>query len=497
MSLSLIDPKKHRQLFLDDYAVEKMIGVKQTLHPPKKCGPVLKPNRSIGETGIQSRSAPQWNPEKGVWEWWYFGNHIYYATSTDLEHWDTPSLGLYEWNGSKDNNIANDPEGDQDKRLYHIIRDETDPDPQRRYKGLFSASDRYLGTSPDGFNWTMLDVPPIPGSDESHFTFDEISGQYIAMVKQGTEWGRSVFLATSTDFDHFTDPELVFHTDKIDWENRKTRVREIIENPAYITPATVDDLDYLHTREIDGVTPAESYHMAVMPYEGFYIGFVLIFNVFGANPPPHMNHSRINQIEMTVSRDLRHWERVADREVFIGIEPWDGVRYNTSQVAMAGRPIVGENGEIFIYHMASRIPSGKELYATHNRNKELFRLRVDPEVYNDQSALCLAKLPMDRFACLEAEEAGTIVTKPFMMKGEDLYINAEANWGEIYAEILDAETMKPFPGFWVPAHLPPPLTGDHLRAKIEWQPEHDLVFEKPVRIRFYLYQARLYSFWLE
>ncbi len=441
MNLSLIDPKKHRQLFLDDYAVEKKIGVKQTLQPPKKCGPVLKPNRSIGETSIQSRSAPQWNPEKGVWEWWYFGNHIYYATSTDLEHWDTPSLGLYEWNGSKDNNIANDPEGDQDRRLYHIIRDEIDPDPQRRYKGLFSASDRYLGTSPD--------------------------------------------------------PELVFHTDKIDWENRKKRVREIIENPAYITPATVDNLDYLHTREIDGVTPAESYHMAVMPYEGFYIGFPLIFNVFGANPPPHMNHSRINQIEMTVSRDLRHWERVADREVFIGIEPWDGVRYNTSQVGMAGRPIVGENGEIFIYHMASRIPSGKELYATHNRNKELFRLRVDPEVYNDQSALCLAKLPMDRFACLEAEEAGTIVTKPFVMKGEDLYINAEANWGEIYAEILDAETMKPFPGFWVPAHLPPPLTGDHLRAKIEWQPKHDLVFEKPVRIRFYLYQARLYSFWLE
>ena len=119
-----------------------------------------------------------------------------------------------------------------------------------------------------------------------------------------------------------------------------------------------------------------------MPYEGFYIGFVLIFNVFGANPPPHMNHSRINQIEMTVSRDLRHWERVADREVFIGIEPWDGVRYNTSQVAMAGRPIVGENGEIFIYHMASRIPSGKELYATHNRNKELLgRIRSSTSSY--------------------------------------------------------------------------------------------------------------------
>ena len=84
-----------------------------------------------------------------------------------------------------------------------------------------------------------------------------------------------------------------------------------------------------------------------------------------------------------------------------------------------------------------------------------------------------------------------------MMKGEDLYVNAEANWGEIYVEIIDAETMKAIPGFWVPAEKPDPLTGDHTRAKINWKHPHDLVFEKPVRVRFYLHQARLYSFWLE
>ena len=496
MGLSLIDPKKNRQLFLDDYAVERKIGVKQTLHPLQNCGPVITPDRSRGETAIQTSSSPQWNPEKGIWEWWYHGEHVYYATSTDGENWETPSLGLYEWNGSRDNNIACDPAGGEHQSLAHIIRDEGDPDPQRRYKGLFSRADRYPGVSPDGFNWTMLDVPPIPSSDTSNFTFDEISGQYIATVKHGTQWGRSVFLSTSKNFGHFSEPELIFHADEIDWENSRERVREVVENPAYITPAVVDDLDYLHTREVDGVCPAEAYYMAVMPYQGFYIGFVLIFNVFGANPPPHMNHSRINQIELAVSRDLYHWERVADRAVFLGIEPWDGVGYNTSQVGMAP-PVVRENGELWIYYNGHRMPSRKELYRTHDRNKEFFRLRVDPEMFNDQSALCLAKLPGDRFASLDAEEAGTITTKPFWMRGEDLYVNAEANWGEIYAEILDGETMKPFPGFWVPAELPDPLTGDHLRAKITWKSDHDSVFEKPVRIRFYLHQARLYSFWLE
>lgn len=485
MSLSLIIPKEHRQLFLDDYAIEKKIGVKQTLHPPKKYGPVIRPDRSRGEVSLQSLSPPQWNSEKGVWEWWYWGDGLTrYATSVDGINWERPSLGLYEWKGSKDNNIACDPGKDI---LYHIIRDERDEDPQRRYKALFSGHDRYPAVSPDGFNWTMLDVPPIPSQDTSHFTYDEISGQYIATVKHGTEWGRSVFLATSKDFVHWTKPELILHTDEVDWENCRRRVREVIDNPAYLTPPIVDDEDYI----------AELYMMAVMPYEGFYIGLPRIFNPFGANPPPEMNFTRINQIELAVSRDLYHWERVADRAVFIGIEPWDGVSYDIHQVGPCGRPQIRENGEIWIYYNGTRIGDSREHYKTHNQNKELFRLNVDPEIFNDGGALSLAKLPIDRFVSLDADEAGTITTKPFLMKGEDLYVNAEANWGEIYAEILDAETMKPSPGFWVPAEQPAPLTGDHLRAKINWKHPHDLVFEKPVRIRFYLHQARLYSFWLE
>ena len=58
MSQTLIDPKKHRQLFLDDHAVEGKIGVKQTVHRPRRCGPIIRPDRSRGQTALQSRSAP-------------------------------------------------------------------------------------------------------------------------------------------------------------------------------------------------------------------------------------------------------------------------------------------------------------------------------------------------------------------------------------------------------------------------------------------------------
>jgi hypothetical protein len=124
---------------------------------------------------------------------------------------------------------------------------------------------------------------------------------------------------------------LIFHSDETDRENRRQRVRKIIDDPAYITPPIIDDEDYI----------AEIYNMAVLPYQGLYIGFPTVFNPFGALPPPATNFTRINQIEMAVSRDLHTWERVADRTPFIGIEPFDGEKLRhqpATDVRTAHRP---------------------------------------------------------------------------------------------------------------------------------------------------------------
>ena len=135
--------------------------------------------------------------------------------------------------------------------------------------------------------------------------------------------------------------------------------------------------------------------MAVLPYQGIYIGFPTVFNPFGAIPPPATNFTRINQIEMAVSRDLYHWERVADRTPFISIEPFDGHNYGTSQLLMPGPPVVRDDGEIWCYYNALRIPGSIEMYRRFNRCKELFRLGVDQRYFDDTGALSLAKLPRD------------------------------------------------------------------------------------------------------
>ena len=54
--------------------------------------------------------------------------------------------------------------------------------------------------------------------------------QYLALVKQQTEWGRSVWLSTSKDFTTFTDPVLILHSDEIDRENcRQRNMNAIVE----------------------------------------------------------------------------------------------------------------------------------------------------------------------------------------------------------------------------------------------------------------------------
>ena len=480
-----------------------MVGVERSLHQPEHCGAVIRPDRSLGQSGTQTSSVPQWNSEKSIWEWWYYAHqidsspsHLLYSTSVDGVYWDNPDLGLHEWRGSKANNIALAP---GEEFAGHIIRDETDADPQRRYKALFSTSGRKPAVSADGFHWTMLDVPPIPSQDTSSFTYDEIGGQYIATVKHGTKWGRSVWLSTSKDFGHFSEPELILHADDVDWENCRRRVREIIENPAFLTPPVVDDVDYC----------AELYKMATMPYEGIYIGFPLIFNPFGAIPPPHMNFTRINQNELAVSRDLRNWSRVADRAVFLGVQPWDGVNYGTNQIAVNDRPLLRDD-EIWVYFGGHRLSLSREKYEQFSGNRELFRLNVDPAAFEDRSALCLAKLRRDGFVSLDAAEVGWVITEPFLWNGERLCINADARWGEIHAEILDAETLPSdpngsvgpdtfgaIPGFVSYKGDTMPMSGDHLRWPMSWRGDPQPPTDRPVQIRFIMRQARLYSFWLE
>jgi len=71
--------------------------------------------------------------------------------------------------------------------------------------------------SPDARVWKMLDNPGVRSSDEHNMSYDPISKQFILTVKQsGTHGGRAVWLSVSQDFEHWTEPELIFEADDQD-----------------------------------------------------------------------------------------------------------------------------------------------------------------------------------------------------------------------------------------------------------------------------------------
>jgi hypothetical protein len=212
----------------------------------------------------------------------------------------------------------------------------------------------------------------------------------------------------------------------------------------------------------------------------------VIYNPSGLAPPG--NDTGVNQVELTVSRDLYNWDRVADRALFIGVDPWDGVKYGTAQNLLCGRPVVRED-EIWVYYNALRLRDSPELI-----DQERYRL-VEGEVATDLGALSLAKLRLDGFVSLGADAEGTITTEPFELGGGALRVNVDAGAGELVAELLDAETMEPLPGLSVAECET--VRGDHLSAQVSWRGNSIPVSDRPVRARFLLRGAELYAFWLE
>ena len=191
-----ISPAEHRILFVDDDAVASMTGIVRRLNAPTICGAVITPAATGGRfNSIDGYTSPQFNPEKGLWEWWVRADNIegpgpkppgapirasaspappqpepehaetqsaatfahpdeliqggentifpqtsitYYCTSTDGERWEFPSLGLCELedDGSRDHSILTTPRGEA---LRHVVRDEREPDPAKRCTSRLSV----------------------------------------------------------------------------------------------------------------------------------------------------------------------------------------------------------------------------------------------------------------------------------------------------------------------------------------------------------------------
>jgi hypothetical protein len=119
-----------------------------------------------------------------------------------------------------------------------------------------------------------------------------------------------------------------------------------------------------------------------------------------------------------------------------------------------------------------------------------------PGWHPDATHVGLAVLRRDGFASLDAvADGGTITTRPVKFTGNRLFVNADAAKGELRVEVLDRD-----------GKVLPPFTSDNCEAvrvdktlvEVKWRGVEDLsrLSGSPVRFRFKLRDASLYSFWV-
>jgi hypothetical protein len=375
-----------------------------------------------------------------------------YAESKDGVRWSKPKLGLFEFRGSKANNIVWLGPGTQSFAPFR------DPSPgcpaDERYKAVGPTEDsgKLLAfKSADGIHWSRLRAEPIIGRgtfDSLNTVFwDGAARRYVLFERHWRDSRRGIATATSSDFLHWTEPV------------------------------------YL---EYPGAADEELYTNGIVPYEraqhillGFPLRYVAGRNMTAVQgfpakwrqAAPGADNAVSDALFMT-SRDGVHFHRWGEALIRPGLQ---ADRWLTRNNCVA-RGIVHTRSEF------PEAPPELSLYSTEGVWRP------------DSSRLRRFTVRMDGFVSVHADSSGgQMLTRLLTFAGESLAINFSTSAaGSVRVEIQSPDGT-PIPGFAVEDC--PEMFGDQIAQTVSWKPGRDLskLAGRPVRLRFVLRDADLYA----
>lgn len=439
-----------RQLFLDNWIIKKTENLSRQLEKPEKYAdnPVMvldKPwekqhpefNQRIEPCGVA------WNPKLKKLQ-------IFYRVPCEVDSAAAKENGgafLYAESSDggrtwvKPNLGQIEFDGSKENNLIasggYTWRDEHEPDPSKRYKSFLSAN-----VSRDGMHWKKSDLPvgELGFSSDTNpaMIWNPDTKMYMAYIRmRETTPGAS----------------------------RGLRSVGCIESPDYVHWSP-PELVYSHARE-------HTYSMGVTPYEGIYVGTPW-FYLCGEDDPSR--HDIVISSGLAVSRDGRSWNALTDigeKEEYIPTGPPGSM--DDRQIRMSSMMAVVDDQIVFVYG-----------------------LNADPHVSTMRTKIGIATLRLDGFMPVVAgEEPGRLLTQPFVLDGDRIYVNAACEKeGSITVAMLD-ENGTPLPGLGHQSCTP--VRGDGVRVPVSWKGEPELGRQRgqAVCLEFEIEKAKLYSFWCE
>lgn len=357
------------------------------------------------------------------------------AESSDGIHWVRPKLGIFEYEGSKENNIVWMGIGTHAFVPFKDLNPKAKPD--ELYKAVtpmpFSGKTALFPfVSSDGYHWKQFRKEPVTAEglfDSQNLAFwDSERKEYVCYFRDIVDGLRIIKRCTSKDFITWGKAEFITYT---------------------------------------GAPTEQLYTNAIQPYfraPHIYMGFPKRFMLTRKAVESHPIEGISDGVFMTSREGLsfHRWEEAFMRPGF-DIENWTDRNVMAAWGMLELRP-----GEISMY------------YSQHYRHPSSHLVRV--------------VLRTDGFVSVHAGgKDGEMITKPLVFSGKELILNYSTSAaGGINVEIQD-EDGKPLSGFALTDC--PTIYGDELERAVRWSGGSDLstLSRKPVILRFQLKDADLYS----
>lgn len=473
-----------KQLFIDDYVIEELRGTTRVLNQPVKHprNPLVKQDKPW-EPSAPGYGTVLYDAQDRLFKMWYetwdqneaSSSLLLYATSKNGLDWDKPIVDK-----KMGTNLVRQP-GVKGFQASGVFRDPVERDPAKRYKMLFSCNPdgtakswtTAAAYSADGIDWTAYpDLQLIPFSDTQSCPFwDARRGRYVAILRFGPPNTRILSRTESADFVH--------------WSPKVTVLRRT---------------------KMDGPMVTQFYQMAPLPYGDIFLGLIAAYHQETLKPlPPDQPWTDRKNLHLAYSRNGITWQRVGKHGAIPPREleqdrNWMQIAQDAVFLPYGTKDNDWDWGTVSPYYMPEPIVVGDEIwfYYVGQKGRNWWNYTGDPPKLDKQArepfrAVGLATLRIDGFISVDAENDGTLTTKPLVFLGDTLVVNANAKGGSLVVEALD-EKGKAIPGF-AGADCKP-ITTDSIRHIVTWKGNADchLLQARPIRLRFHLTRAKLYSF---
>ncbi len=445
------------ELFVDTFLIEKQNNVHLILHAPEDAGKVLSFDKpwegpfcgyaTIIKDGDIYRLYYRGLPEAGK-----DGSSTEttcYAVSEDGINWTKPDLGIYEVSGSLNNNVILADAAPVTHNFSPFLDTREGINPKYRYKALggTGSSGLMACASEDGIHWHILQKEPViteGAFDSQNVSFWSGEEQlylcyFRTWKKVGDQNYRTISRTVSKDFIHWSDP--------VEMDFGKTPVEHLYTNqtaPYFRAPHIYVAIAARFMPQRQVLTEEQAKQLNVNPKYFNDCSDAVLMTSRGGN-----KYSRT-----FMDGFIRPG---------IGLQNWvSRSNYPALNVVQTGP------AEMSMYL--------NQDYAQPTAHLHRYTLRIDG------------------FISLNASyDEGEVTTKPLHFSGDTLFLNFSTSAaGFIKIEILDLQGNS-IKGFELENSKE--LIGNEIEKAVTWQGNPDLtkLMDKPVRLRFVMKDADLYS----